>query len=443
MNNRRRFLSLVAALLLAAGTAAGQTVPPFNPELARQITEYLRPLQEAGELSGTLMVARDRAVVYEQAFGMASYELAAPNTTSTRYCVASISKPLTMIVASRLIEQKKLAPSDTLDKWFPEFPRAKEITVEHLLRHRAGIPHRVTTDAEEAVPHTAAEMVVLASRKELLFPPGSQSAYSSAGYSVLARVLELASGKSYEELLEEFVLAPVRAVHTAHPSPRRLIPGRAPSHLRGARGPVPASLKDLSFLVGAGSIFSTPRDLFSILQALLTGTYGQEARQTLVREKGVSWNGITNGYRAFANYHLDVKLAVIFTGNLFTGAADLLRRDIPKMAAGEAVKAPQVPRVEPKPMSAALQKRYAGFYALRPGSQESLSFGGPDEVWLGDWRLIPTSDTTFFSPQDYGTVHMVIDKDGAAEALEWKTADGNSLRFSRVKTPGPGETTPR
>ena len=38
---------------------------------------------------------------------------------------------------------------------------------------------------------------------------------------------------------------------------------------------------------------------------------------------------------------------------------------------------------------------------------------------------------------------MVIGKDGAAEALEWKTADGSSLRFSRVKTLGPGETTPR
>ncbi|HSN87836.1 MAG TPA: serine hydrolase domain-containing protein [Thermoanaerobaculia bacterium] len=443
MKNRSRFVSLVGGFLLVAGTAAGQTAPPSNPELARRIVEYLRPLQDAGELSGTLLVARDGAVVYEQAFGMASYELAVPNTTSTRYCVASISKPLTMIVAYRLVEQKKLALTDTLDKWFPDFPRAKEITVEHLLRHRAGIPHRVTSDAEEAVPHTAAEMVVLASRNELLFPPGSQGAYSSAGYSVLARVLELASGKPYEERREEIVLAPARAVHTVHPSPRRLVPGRAPSHLRGVRGPVPASLKDLSFLVGAGSLFSTPRDLFSILQALLAGTYGQEARQSLIREKGVSWNGITNGYRAFADHHLDGKLTVIFTGNLFTGAADLLRRDIPKMAAGEAVKAPQVPKVDPKPMSAALQKRYAGLYELRPGSQEPLEFGGPDEAWLGDWRLIPTSDTTFFSPQDYGTVHMVIGKDGAVEALEWKTADGNSLRFSRVTAPGPGETTPK
>lgn len=432
MKIHTRFASLVGVLLLAASAAAGQTAPPSNQDLARQIAEYVRPLQDAGELSGTLLVARDGTVVYEQAFGMASYELAVPNTTATRYCVASISKPMTIVIALRLLEQKKLADGDTLDKWFPDFPRAKEITVEHLLRHQAGIPHRVTSDIEESVPRTAAEMVVLASRKDLLFTPGSQTAYSSAGYSVLTRVLELASGKSYEELLQEFVLAPARATQTVHPSPRKPIPGRAPSHVRTAKGPVPASLKDLSFLVGAGSLYSTPRDLFLVLEALLAGAYGQEAKQLLAPEKGVSWAGITNGYRSFADYHPGGKLTVIFTGNLFTGAADLLRRDIPKIAAGEAVKPPQVPKVSPKPLAEFLQKKYAGLYELRAGSREPLEFGGPDEAWLGDWRLIPTSDTTFFSPQDYGTVHVVTRDDGSVEALEWKTADGNSLRFSRV-----------
>ncbi len=44
-------------------------------------------------------------------------------------------------------------------------------------------------------------MVELAKDSELLFEPGSDTTYSSAGYSVLARILELTSGKSYSELL--------------------------------------------------------------------------------------------------------------------------------------------------------------------------------------------------------------------------------------------------
>lgn len=52
---------------------------------------------------------------------------------------------------------------------------------------------------------------------ELKFPPGSDSAYSSAGYSVLARVLEIAGGRPYAELLEAVVLAPAGAVQTVHP----------------------------------------------------------------------------------------------------------------------------------------------------------------------------------------------------------------------------------
>jgi hypothetical protein len=83
-------------------------------------------------------------------------------------------------------------------------PRGDEITIEHLARHTAGIPHRVTECDEGAVPRTAADMVQLViervERDGLLVEPGTNSVYSSAGYSVLARVLELTGGASWEEL---------------------------------------------------------------------------------------------------------------------------------------------------------------------------------------------------------------------------------------------------
>lgn len=61
-------------------------------------------------------------------------------------------------------------------------------------------------------------MIEAAKRTKLLFPPGSQPVCSSSGYSVLARVLELAGGRPYEDLLEEIVLAPTGAVHSIYNS---------------------------------------------------------------------------------------------------------------------------------------------------------------------------------------------------------------------------------
>jgi CubicO group peptidase (beta-lactamase class C family) len=360
--------------------------------------------------------------------------------------VASITKEMTRIIAIRLMEQRKLAMGDTLAKWIPDFPRGGEITVEHLLRHRSGIPHRVTTAAEEAAPQTAASLAELAKRQELLFAPGSQHSYSSGGFAVLTRVLELASGRSFEQLLDEYVFAPAGAVHSAHPSPRRLIPGRARSYVGGIREPFSSPPQDYSFLVGAGSVFSTPRDLLALQRTVLGGGYGESVRLSLREENGdLEWNGLTAGYQSFADYHsgqkhAGQKLSVIFTGNLFTGAADQLRENLSKIAAGEAVAPPRVPKVAPAAIPEALRKRYEGVYEFRPGIREELRFTDPEgtQAWVGSRLLVATSEDTFHCPQDYGTVKMVMDQDGTVEAMEWSLPSG-SFKFPRV---GPAKEKP-
>jgi CubicO group peptidase (beta-lactamase class C family) len=433
--------SLVLALVVGAATALGQAPPasptpvskPPSPErLARGIEDYLRPLADAGELSGTLLVARGDGVVFEKSFGKASYELNVPNTSTTRFCVASITKPMTGIIATRLLLDKKLTREDNLAKWFPDFPKGQQITVEHLMRHRSGIPHRVTSEEEETVPRTASEMVQMAARRPLAFEPGSQDAYSSAGYSVLAAVLERSSGRTYSQLLEEIVLRPVGATRTSHPDSRQILPERAQSYFRGRNGPIHARLRDLSFLVGAGSVYSTPRDLFAISRGLVKGTYGEGAQTVLIRENGLRWNGITNGFRAFLDYHRDQDLTVIWTGNLFTGAADLIRQNVPSLNRGEVVPAATVPQVVPAALSPALRARVEGTYRLGPGSEQELRFQEPLLAALGDWFLVPTGGDTFFSPQDYARVKVISGGDGSVEALQWGEP-GKGPRFERVR----------
>lgn len=416
---RRHTLLVAVWLAVGGGPVAGQV---------EAIDVYLQPLDTAGELSGTVLVARGDRVIYERSFGLADYELGVPNTASTRFGVGSVTKLLTAIAAFRLAEAGTLSLDDPLSRWLADFPRSDAITVSHLLHHRSGLPHRVIPDDAVVRTYTAADMAAHAAASEPRFEPGSERGYSSAGYSVLARVLELATGRPYREVLLEQVLLPAGAVHTVDEEALYLIRGRAEDHLRGPDGPLRAPPANLSFVVGAGSVFSTARDLLAVVRTLIEGGYGELARREIVGPSGhLYWNGQTFGYRAYIDYRAADDLTVVFTGNLLTGAADLLRRALPRLAAGEAVDPPSPPAVVPVVLPDDEQRALSGTYQFRagaPDSEETLRFA-PDGRYaiLGDWILIPADGDRFFLPGDYAELLVRRETDGAVQGLEWRRGE--------------------
>src|SRR5678816_3895048 len=112
----------------------------------------------------------------------------------------------------------------------------------------------------------------------------------------LARVLELASGESYGELLRHQLFEPLGMTRTFHPDSRRIVPGRALSYIPGLAGIENAPLKDMSFLAGAGSVYSTARDLLRFVLACVSGALGEERRAVAVQGGHLDWNGSSNGY---------------------------------------------------------------------------------------------------------------------------------------------------
>ena len=419
---------LLAALCVCVATAAAQPDP--EPSLGERIDAYLQPFIDAGHLSGYLLVARGNETLYERGFGRADYELDVPVVPETRFCVASINKPMTVAVAIRLLEQGKLGLQDPVGKWLPDFPRGDQMTVEHLLRHRAGIPHRLVDDHRKARAWTAAELVEEARKAELAFAPGTEHSYSSGGFSILARILELAGGKSYEELLEEYLFRPAGMTETAHGAHGPLIKNRARSYFFGADGGlVNAPPRDLSHLIGAGAAYSTARDLLAMMRAVLDGKLGAGVRDSLVDENGLDWNGLTHGFRAFADYHQASDTFVILTANIQSGAGDLLRRNLPKIVLGaEPEPPPDIPAAVEVPLETLAS--YQGTYQLRPGRTMPLRLVD-GALRMDEWLLIPTGETMLFSPQDYGRIRVVRNDTGAVERLDW-LAGGREFPMPRV-----------
>jgi CubicO group peptidase (beta-lactamase class C family) len=414
----RSVTSWLLAVSLATGVAGAQQ-RPNRAALGLLIDAWAENLIAADEISGTVLVARGDQILYHKAFGNGI-------TTATPFPVASLTKPLSIIMSMSLVDAGRLALEDRIGRWLPGFPRSDSITVNILMAHRSGIPHRVTRPDDENSRRTATDMVRLAALATPAFPVDSARLYSSAGYAVLARVMELAAGTSYARLLDSIVLTPAGATHSQDAT--KGVPGNAPiSLVYTPTGYAPPPAKDFSFLVGGGSVYSTPEDFFRIMRRLVAGGYGEAARQRLSAQNGdLSWNGVTNGYRAFADYRASSDITVIFTGNKFTGATDLIRRDLPRLANGEVVAPPTVPQARPYSLSADLQRRYAGSYQI--GGPTPLTFTSPTFAMIGSYPVFPTTDSTFYSPQDYQTVRVETDPAGNVAALVW-----GENRFARVE----------
>ena len=406
---------------VASPAPVAAATPPSAAELKSRIDAYVQPFLQDGHLSGTLLVARGADVLYERSFGMADDEHGVPNTPETRFNVASITKPMTAMLASMLFAERKLAPTDTLEKWIPGFPGGDRITIDHLLNHRAGIPHRVTTEEEENVPRTAAGMVDLARRHKMLSEPGTQSSYSSAGYSVLARVLELASGQSYDALVTQRIFVPAGMTRSADATRIAPLPERARSYVAWPEGARSAPPKDLSFLVGAGSVYSTPRDLLRLLEAARAGRLGPAARDQVNARPRVNWNGSTNGFRAFLLSDTASGVTVVVAANLTTGALDRIQADLPRLASGEAVAPPSRLALKRVPLTTAQVAAYTGTYLF---GTTPFELTASDGALVASGRvLVPTGDRTFLSLADYGTVTVVMRPNGTVERLDWTAGD--------------------
>jgi CubicO group peptidase (beta-lactamase class C family) len=406
------------ACALASASSVRAAAPPDSAALGRTLDACVASLVRGGELSGQLIVARNGAVLVERSWGAADREHHRPMTPTTRMCIASITKPVNQAVALRLAKEGRFAFSDTIGRFLPGYPHGR-VTIDQLMNHRAGIPHRVTTADDEQHAMSPADVTERAGRTPLLFEPGSRSLYSSAGYTVLARVLELASGRSWGDLVREYVIGPAKLEHTVPTAGlAEPLPERATSYVPGANGIIAAPTKDLTFLAGAGSMWSTARDLLQLSRALLDGTLGKDARANLVRRGNLRWSGSTDGFFSYLDHDSLSGVTSVFLGNMHDGAPALLREVLPKLAAGEAVAPLEKPNPRLVKVPEERLRRFEGRYDV--ASNLGLPFEVREGVlWANDWPLWPTSDTSFFSPRDYGIVTQARDSTGAVTGFMW------------------------
>jgi CubicO group peptidase (beta-lactamase class C family) len=310
---------------------------------------------KAGLLSGAILVARGDRILLQRAYGFASWELRVPATTATRFGIGSITKVMTETLVEMLVAEGRLdldAPVSRYLGSFPAGPKGGLVMIRHLVDHRSGVPHRVTSEMEETLPIHPSDIVERVRTKGLLFEPGTQELYSSAGFSCLARVIELIEGKPFDAVLRDRIFRPASMATASGETGQQLMPLRAlPYRLGASAGAVvvaSASYKNLGFLTGAGSLYATAEDLFRFARALRKGVFGP-AGKTRVAETADqtwrSWYGRTNGYEASVDLLPAADVTFVFLSNLRSAANWQVREQVKNLLAGR--QAAAIPRPPP------------------------------------------------------------------------------------------------
>lgn len=420
--------ALAMSLFLAACSSVTQRAPQdqLPAAIANQIQALIVPQAEAELSSGVILVARGNQILFQQAYGFANWELRVPNSPATRFGIASITKPMTETLVHMLAEAGRLNLDTPVERYLPGFPRGPEggiPTVRHLVTHRSGVPHRVTSAIDETQVLHPADMVERVRQTGLLFEPGTRTLYSSAGYTCLARVIEVIEEKPFDSVLSERVFRPAGMSSTSGETGQLLMPERAMPYRLGASGRQivvkNAPYKDLRFLTGAGSVYATAEDLLHFVQAIRTGVFGTDLPEEAFGGEPTtwhSWTGRTNGYEASVDVLPADNLTFVFVSNLQSAANWQVRAQIQNVIVrgSAAAISPPAPVGEPFEESESLVGSY--------GPAEITLVDG--SLFRGDNEFYPIAGERYYIPASGTIMWFRRDSRGAVDAIVALGAEG-------------------
>jgi CubicO group peptidase (beta-lactamase class C family) len=335
-----RFIVILLALAMTAAS-----VPVGRPEdlglsSARlpRITEVIQRYIAANEISGAVtIVARRGRVAHFEAHGLMDIESRAPMRKDAIFRIASMTKPVTGVAVLMLVEEGKIRLTDPVSRFIPEFrdtrvavarngaatagqggadpaiylvPADREITIRDLMTHTAGLVSggAGSTQAAKIAPRNATDTlagyVPRLGAVPLDFQPGTQWRYSGlAGIDTLGRIVEVASGLTFDRFLRERIFDPLGMKDTSfYPSEDRM-PRVVTLYRSTPQGLVkdenPMRLASRTLFSGGAGLWSTAEDYLQFAQMLVNG--GELAGKRLLSPRTVDLMGSNHVKEMFAN----------------------------------------------------------------------------------------------------------------------------------------------
>ncbi len=302
---------LAFALSLSAASLAQTTASPesvgLSAERLRRIDEVMSRYMDNDYISGAITaVARHGETVHFSAQGYMDRENAIDMRDDAIFRMASMSKPVTGVAILMMLEEGKLRLEDPVSKFIPEFsnttvamltdpnaedsrdpdiyktPALRQITIRDLLTHTSGLASSgiaSRTTARMAPRDTAANLasyIPTLGAVPLDFQPGTRWQYSLlAGIETLGRIVEITSGMSFDQFLQQRLFGPLRMNDTSFVVPVDKLPRLVTLYERTEeeqlvrQDETPSWLDTETLYSGGGGLYSTTQDYMRFAQMLL------------------------------------------------------------------------------------------------------------------------------------------------------------------------------
>jgi D-alanyl-D-alanine carboxypeptidase len=307
-------------------------------------------MEEYQKAMGSIAVSKDGKIIYSRSLG--SKDLKSPNNENTLFRIGSISKTFTATLVMKAVEDKLLGLDQKLSSFFPEIPKADQITLSHLLSHRSGI-HNFTSLPSfmqwYTRPHSQEELLKTIVNGGSVFEPGSKEDYSNSNYVLLSFILEKIHKTPYNQILDKQIIQPLKLKYTRYGSKIQVDQNEALSYIYMGNWILHPET-DLSIPLGAGGIVSTPSDILTFAEALFSGKLLHENSVEEMKSgyglfpmpymdhKGYGHTGGIDGFKSVFTYFPNEKIGIAITSNGFKISPSILTQAVRNAALGAEVK---------------------------------------------------------------------------------------------------------
>jgi D-alanyl-D-alanine carboxypeptidase len=234
--------------------------------------QYVKDGKTPGLAVGLMRAGK---IVFVKGYGLADVEHSTPVTPNTVFHIQSMTKQLTATGIMLLAERGRLRTDASLAGFFPDFPRASEITIQELLTHTAGLSSydsKPDFRAFAAESHSIPQLIEWVRSDPFVANPGTAWNYSNTGFLLLAGVIEKASGQRFPVFMQKNVFDRLRLTQTSIEDGKKDSPGAAAGYNRveGKPGYTPVASHGANGGGGASGL-STVTDMLHWHDALFHG----------------------------------------------------------------------------------------------------------------------------------------------------------------------------
>ncbi|QDU49128.1 D-alanyl-D-alanine carboxypeptidase precursor [Gimesia panareensis] len=221
MLNRAAFACLSCLVVVCSQITLLSAAPPDSA------VSVLQPFVDREELAGAVaLVAGKEGILATETVGFADIANQKKMPPDAMFWIASQSKGMTATAVMMLVDEGKISLDDPVEKYLPEFQSQMvvveedenhrllkkpdhPITIREVLSHMSGLPFKSAVE----VPTLDALPLATAVRSYAMTPlqtqPGTHYQYSNAGINTAARIIEVVTGKPYEDFMQQRLFDPL------------------------------------------------------------------------------------------------------------------------------------------------------------------------------------------------------------------------------------------